>query len=279
MTFRKLKFFILFLGLSVLLTAQHGFAQMTDEQRAAFEEIKINEVLGTPVSIENLEFKDETGRTVKLAEYFDGKNPVIISLIYFGCPSLCGFLLNGMTEALQKLDWNVGDQFKVLTVSIDPSEDSDLAAAKKKSYLEQYGREGAEENWHFLTGSEDQVQQLAKELGFGYKWVEDTQEYAHSAGIFILTPQGVLSRVLHGIEFDPKDLKLSMLEASNGKIGTLSEKILMFCFRYDPEAKGYSLHAFRLVQTGAGIFVIFLAVYLFVFWRREMRKPKANDTK
>lgn len=252
---------------------------MTDEQRAAFEEIKINEVLGTPVSIEDLEFKDEAGRAVKLAEYFDGETPVIISLIYFGCPSLCGFLLNGMTEALQKLDWNVGNRFKVLTVSIDPSEGSDLAAAKKKSYLEQYGREGAEDGWHFLTGSQDQVQKLAKELGFGYKWVEDTQEYAHSAGIFILTPQGVLSRVLHGIEFDPKDLKLSMLEASSGKIGTLSEKILMFCFRYDPEAKGYSLHAFRLVQTGAGIFVIFLAVYLFVFWRREMRKPKANDTK
>ncbi len=276
MTLLKIKLSIFSFGLAFVLGGAPARAQLTEEQKASFEQIRINEVLGTQVSIGGLEFTDESGKVVKLSSYFDGKAPVIISLIYFGCPSLCGFLLNGMTESLQGLDWDVGDRFKVLTISIDPTEGAELAAAKKEAYLELYGREISEDHWHFLTGSEDQIQKLSKELGFGYKWVEEIQEYAHSAGIFILTPTGVLSRVLHGIQFEPRDLKLSLLEASDGKIGSLSERILMFCFRYDPEAKGYALHAFRLVQTGAGFFVLFLTAYLFLFWRRELRRSKVN---
>lgn len=261
--------------LSLILLPGFTLAQAHRVGTQSFEEIQIQERLGNKLPVQELEFKDENGQPVKLSDYFDGQKPVLVSLIYFGCPSICGFLLNGVTAAMRRLDWSIGKEYRVLVVSIDPKEGPDLALAKKETYLDQYKRPEAAQDWHFLTGTEDQIRRLADELGYGFKYIEETGEYAHSAGIFILTPQAVVSRVLYGIEFSPQDLKLALLEASNGKIGNVVDRFMMFCFRYDPDSKSYALHALRLVQASAGLFLLIFGGYLFLYWRSERKKTKA----
>lgn len=243
------------------------------------EELKgvgIQEHLGARVSLDELTFRDETGQSVKLSRYFKSQKPVVLNLVYYSCPSLCSYVLNGFLESLKGAQWTAGEQFEIVTVSIDPREGPELAASKKKSFLESYGRPGAEEGWHFLTGDESQIKRLASEVGFGYRYVENQDEYAHSAAIFILTPDGRISRYLYGITFPQRDFRLALLEASNGKIGTVADRIMMFCFRYDSEQRGYSLYVFRLAQVGTAGGMVFVGGYMLVFWRRQSRR-KAKE--
>lgn len=240
------------------------------------KDVGIIERLGSQVEIEKYHFKDESGKDVLLSQYFTSKRPVILSLVYFGCPNLCGLVLNGMTDGMRELNWNVGKEFDVVTISIDPKEDAALATEKKKSQLAMYRRMGAENGWHFLTGTEDQIRKLAAQVGFGYHYDEKAKEYAHAAGIFVLTPSGVISRVLYGIEYSARDLKLALLEASDGKVGTITDRILLYCYKYDALAKGYSFYAMRLVQAGAAVTLIALFGYLFWFWRRERQFARAQ---
>jgi protein SCO1/2 len=169
------------------------------------------------------------------------------------------------------LNWSIGDEFQVVTLSINPKEGPDLAKKKKQAYLSKYGRLGAERGWHFLTGAEDQIQKLAAQVGFGYFYDAQTKEYAHSAGIFILTPEGKISRVLHGIDYPNRDLKLALLEASSGKVGSVLDRVMMFCYRYDPLSKGYALAAMRLVQLVSALMILIVAVFLFVSFRHERK--------
>ncbi|MDB5039026.1 MAG: SCO1/SenC family protein [Bacteriovoracaceae bacterium] len=236
-----------------------------------FEGARIIEKLGNKVDIQNLRFTDEDGKVLPLSTYFTGKKPVVMILAYYSCPGLCGYLLNGAANSLRTLNWSIGSEYEVITLSINPKEGPDLAAKKKLAYLEKYGRLGAEKGWHFLTGKEDQIVKVAGQLGFGYRYDEKTSEYAHSAGIFVLTPEGKISRVLYGIDFPNKDLKLSLLEASDGKVGTILDRILMFCYRYDPLSKGYSFVAMRLVQGASAVLVLFMAVFLFFLFRNERK--------
>lgn len=236
-----------------------------------FQEIKITEKLGSQVDIDQLEFTNEAGSLVKLSQYFGSKKPVIVVMVYYKCPGLCNYLLNGFSNSIRTLEWTAGDEFEIVTVSINPNEGPELAVNKKATYMQRYGRD-AQNGWHWLVGREDQIKKLTAQLGFGYRFDEASNEFAHSAGIFVLTPEGKISRVLYGIDFAYRDLKLSLLEASDGKIGSFVDKIFMFCYQYDPFSRGYAIYALRIVQAGGVLTILLLGTFIFGFWLKERRK-------
>lgn len=232
-------------------------------------DVGVEEHLGATVSLSELTFKDEGGAPVALSQYFSRGRPVLLNLVYYECPTLCGFVLKGFLEGLRKLDWTPGKQFEVVTLSINHREGAELAAKKKATYLEALGRPQAESGWHFLTGDEKAIGALAAQVGFRFKWDAAENQYAHPAVVFALTPDGRISRYLYGIEFKPKDLRLALLEASNGTIGTVIDRILMFCYRYDPMTRKYSLYLTRVMQGGAALTLLLFGGYLALFWRSE----------
>ncbi len=237
--------------------------------------VGITEHLGDRVSIEELVFRDEKNGVVHLSDFFGTGKPVLLNLVYFQCPSLCSFVLNGLVKSLKSLDWTPGNQFQIVTISIDPTEKAELAAAKKESYVESYGRPEAARGWHFLTGEEAQIKKLAQQIGFGYRYDAAEKQYAHSAALFTLTPDGKISRYLYGIDYPARDMKLSLIEASSGKIGTIVERFLLFCYRYDPKTKKYSVYVTKLLQTAAAATVLIFGGYLGLFWTRQRRQGSA----
>lgn len=245
----------------------HSKVEIPDE----LKEIGVTEHLGNQITTE-LIFTDESGKSVQLSDYFKNGRPVLLNLVYYKCPSLCNFLLNGLVKGLKTLDWTPGNQFEIVTVSINPQENYELASRKKSAYIEDYGRPRAESGWHFLTGEESQIQKLSSEVGFNYRYDPKEKQYAHTAVIFTLTPEGKISRYLYGIEFKNQDLKLALLEASNGKIGTVVERFLLFCFQYDPLTKKYSVYVARLMQAACACTVIIFGAYLMIFWRRQRKE-------
>ncbi len=231
--------------------------------------VGITEHLGDKVSIQDLSFRDEAGKTVALSQYFGGGKPILLSLVYYECPNLCNLLLNGLVAGLRSLPWNPGEQFELISVSIDPKEGPDLAAKKKAAYLNSYGRPQGAMGWHFLTGEEKQIQKLASQVGFGYRYDEQEKQFAHSAALYVLTPEGKISRYLYGIQFFEKDLRLALLEASNGKIGSIVDRFLLFCYRYDPHTRKYSVYLSNIMRAGAAGTVLVFGSYLLLFWRRQ----------
>ncbi len=218
--------------------------------------VGIEEHLGQSISLDT-SFTDETGQSVSLRNYFDGKRPVILTLGYYTCPNICHYLLDGCWGSLQKLSWSVGNQFEVVSVSIHPGETPEQALNKKKQMK-------APENWHFLVGKEDQSQKLAHEVGFQYRYDSDQKEYAHPSAIFVLTPDGKISRYLYGIQFRSLDLRLALLEASQGKIGNVVDKLLLFCYHYDPKGRKYSILATKLM-SGAGAITVLGVILLLIY--------------
>jgi protein SCO1 len=184
-------------------------------------------------------FRDETGKEVRLGDYF-GTKPVVLSLVYYQCPMLCTLSLNGLAGALEVLSFVPGQEFEVVTVSFDPKEGPVLAAAKKKAYMARYKRSEAERGWHFLTGSKESVDALTKAVGFRYVWDADTKQFAHPAGMLVATPEGRVSHYLFGVEYSPKDLRLALVDAAGGKIGNTVDQVLLFCYQYDPKTGRYS---------------------------------------
>lgn len=215
---------------------------------------------------------DEDGNTVELSSYFDGKRPVLLVLAYYSCPMLCTLVLNGVSNSLKNVAWTAGNEFRVVTVSIDPRDTPEIAKAKRETYIEDYGRHVSSDSWAFLTGEETELRRLADAVGFSYSWDEATQQYVHAAGGFVLTPDARVSRTLYGIEFNPRDLRLAISEASDGRVGSAFEKVLLFCFHYDPQAKGYVVAAFRVMKAGGILTALILGLWLGRFWRRERRR-------
>lgn len=240
------------------------------------QEIGITDKTGSSVDIDHIFLTSQEGKRVPLSTYFNKNKPVILSLVYYGCPNICGFLLNGMVNSLRTLKWSIGEEFEVVTVSIHPGEGYKLANEKKVNYVKKYGRLTSADGWHFLTGEESELQKLAKQVGFGYRYDKETEEYAHASAIFVLTPEGRVSRTLYGIDFPNRDLKLSLLEASEGRIGTVLEQVLMYCFKYDPLSRGYSFYALRLVQAGGLITILFIGLFIFYFTRQ--RRSQTNGS-
>jgi protein SCO1 len=222
----------------------------------------------------DLTFHDENGATVHLGEYY-GKRPIVLTLVYFKCPMLCTMVLNDLNRVLGAMNMNVGEQFDILTVSFDPTETPELAAQKKHQYVRAYNRPHAQEGWHFLTGDAESIKKLTETVGFRYAWDEKWKQYAHASGIIVLTPSGKVSRYFYGVEYSARDLRLSLTEASEGKISAPAEQILLYCFHYDPATGKYSLIITRFVQLGALITMAGLGTFWFLMHRSSKNaKPR-----
>jgi protein SCO1/2 len=208
--------------------------------------IGIDQRLNEQVPLD-LQFRDETDKTVRLGDYFS-KKPVILSLVYFDCPMLCTMAENGLLHSLEEVKFNVGNQFDVLTVSFDPHDNAELAAAKKAVYVGLYGRKGAERGWHFLTGDEASIEQLTRAVGFRYRYDAQAKQFVHATGIMVLTPQGKIARYFYGIYYPSRDLRLGLVEASANKIGSPVDEVLLFCCRYDPATGKYGVIISRILQ-------------------------------
>jgi len=214
----------------------------------------------------DLVFRDETGKTVHLGDYF-GQKPMILSVVYYRCPMLCGEVLSGLSSALKVLKFNVGDEFNVLTVSFDPKDTSEIGAAKKAEYMERYGRPSAAQGWHFLTGPQDSIDALTKAAGFQYQYDPKTEQFAHSTAIMILTPEGKIAQYYYGVEYVPKDLRLGLIQASENKIGTITDQILLYCYHYDPTTGKYGAMISRILQLSAMATVLILGVFMTLLFR------------
>jgi len=228
------------------------------------EELKgvgINEQLNQTVDL-NLQVRDENGEIRTLGSYFTSYKPVMLSPIYFNCPGLCNFHFNGVIESLQKIDWNPGDKFQVIAFSFDSKEGSELALKKKANYMKMYNRPGTDSGFHFLSADEATIKKLTESIGFQFRWNAAAGEWSHASAAVVLTPEGRISRYLHGIEFDPKDMRLALNEAANGKVGNFIDSVVLFCFKYDEHKSKYGLQVFRVVQLGGALTVLLLAIWL-----------------
>ena len=217
-----------------------------------------------------LHFRDEAGRDVELRQYF-GERPVLLNLVYYECPMLCTLVLNGVVSALRAMSLDVGRDFEVVTLSFDARDTPELAAKKKRTYLDEYRRPGAEAGWHFLTGDDASIAALAESVGFRFAFDDRTQQFAHAAGIMVLTPQGRISRYFYGVEFAPRDLRLALVEASQNRIGSLVDQVLLFCFHYDPLTGRYSSLTMDAVRIGGVVTVLGLGGFIVVMLRREKK--------
>ncbi|MCC6137808.1 MAG: SCO family protein [Bdellovibrionaceae bacterium] len=235
------------------------------------ENVGIKEKLGADLNKLKINVINEDGVEKPLSDYFHQQRPVILSLVYYSCPSLCNLHLNGVIEGLSKLSLVAGKDYDLVAVSFDPKETSDLAAAKKFTYQEKHNFPDNGKGIHFLTGSESAVKTLAESVGFSYKWDNKANEWAHASAAVIITPEGLVSRYLHGVYFEPKTFRLSLVEASAGKVGDIIDSVVLFCFRYDPQASKYALYAYNMMRAGAATICIIMALWLFVFWRKTRR--------
>jgi protein SCO1/2 len=215
----------------------------------------------------DLEFRDESGKAVHLSDYF-GKKPMILNLVYYNCPMLCGEVLSGLETALKPLKFDVGKQFDILTISFDARETPEMAAAKKAEYLKRYGRPDAKTGWHFLTGPKESIDALTKAAGFQYEYDAKTGQFAHTTAIMILTPAGKISQYYYGVEFAPKDLRLGLVQASDEKIGNVVDEVLLYCYHYDPQAGKYSATIFRIMRLAAAATMLAVGTLMVVLLRR-----------
>jgi protein SCO1/2 len=229
----------------------------------------------------DLTFRDDTGKTVKLGDYF-GHKPLILNLVYYNCTMLCGEALAGLSSAMRLVKFDVGNEFDVITVSFDPRETPEMAAAKKIDYVKRYGRANASAGWHFLTGQPDSINALTKVVGFQYQYDPKSNQYAHATAIMVLTPQGRISRYFYGIDFPPKDLRMGLVEASQGKIGNAVDAVLLYCYHYDPETGKYGAMVANILRLAAAATILIMGIFLFILWRLDLsvtRKTAKTATK
>jgi protein SCO1/2 len=246
-------------------------AQRKEPLPRDLEGIGISEHPGARLPLD-LEFTDEDGKPVRLSQYFPGTRPVILTLGYYRCPMLCTLVLNSLVDGIRNLPWTPGREFEIVTVSIDPLETPTLARLKKQNYLEEYARPGAAEGWHFLTGREENIKKLADAVGFGYRYVEERQQYAHPAAIFVVTPDGRMAKYLYGVVYQPKTVRLALTEAGQGKVGTTADQLLLYCFHYDAQEGRYVLAATNIMRFGGATTSLVVGLWLVTSWRRGVRK-------
>lgn len=233
----------------------------------ALEGVGIDQKLDAQVPLD-LVFHDEYGRQALLSSYF-GERPVLLALVYYQCPMLCTQILNGVEMSLKAVSFNPGRDFEVVVVSFDPNDTPELAEAKKRNYLRRYGRPDTANGWHFLTGEEANIKALADAVGFRYRWDAATRQFAHASGIFLLTPEGRLSRYFFGVEYPPRDVRLGLIEASQRKIGNTVDALLLFCYHYDPATGKYGAMVMNMLRLGAASFLVLGTVFFYFLWRRN----------
>ena len=232
-------------------------------------EIAVDEMLGGRLDMD-LDFVDHDGKAVKLGDYFDGKRPVLLTLNYYRCPTLCSLQLNGLTRTLEQFDWQPGDDYRMVTVSIDPREGPELAAKKRASHLEALGV--TDLDWNFLTGDALQIRMLAAQLGIGYAYDAEQDQYAHPAVLMFISPEGKVARYLYGLEYQPSDVKFALIEASEGRVGSPVDKLILSCFHYDASLGEYGPFAMGIMRLGGAFMVLIVGIPLVFVWRRERRR-------
>ena len=241
-----------------------------DARPPILRDIGIEQRLGQPLPLDAI-FQDESGRAVRLGQYF-GEKPVILVLAYYNCPMLCTEVLNGLLSSLRTLSFDIGKEFEIVTVSFDPRDKPSDAGAKKTPYVNAYHRTGAAAGWHFLTGGSGSIERITSAVGFHYKYDPDLGQFAHAAAIYIATPDGKLSRYFYGIDYAPRDLRLGLIEASKKRIGSPVDQILLYCYHYDPKVGRYGAVVMNMVRMGGVAAVLILSTFLTVMWRRDRRR-------
>lgn len=271
---------ILFVAMPFSIFALGGRGPMENESGKGLKNerppymdlIGVDEHLGDQIDL-TLEFKDEDNKTVQLSKYVKDK-PVFFMLVYYNCPTLCSTHLNSVFETLNSFDMKPGKEYEYVAVSIDSSEDSKLAKKKKALYLESYDLGKYSQSMHFLTGDKENIKKITSQMGFKFAWDVNMKQWAHAAVAFILTPEGKVSYYHYGLSLEPKVFRLSLVEASDNKIGSVMDKILLFCLQYDPDKKTYAFYAFNIMRVGAALMALFLMIFLGRFWWLSSRKEK-----
>lgn len=232
------------------------------------KDIGIDQHLDQQIPLD-LQFKDENGSTVRLGDYFKKGRPVILTLVYYQCPMLCSEVLTGLDSAMQVMKFTAGNEYEVITVSIDPRDTPEVAKEKKASYLKEYKRPGAEDGWHFLTGQPENIAKLAQTVGWKYRWDPKMNQFVHAAGIMLVTPQGKLAQYYYGIEYAPKDLRLGLIEASQDKIGNLVDAVVLYCYHYDPRTGKYGAVVSNMLRIGGAATILLLGGFIVLMVRRD----------
>jgi protein SCO1/2 len=270
--------FLLLTAHCLPLTAFSQYAQPpvgprpTGKSDEVLKQVGIEQRLDNQIPLD-LAFRDESGREVRLGEYFRGGKPVVLTLVYYECPMLCNQVLNGFVGTLGAMTFTPGKEFEVVTVSFDPREGPELAARKKETYLKRYRRENAGVGWHFLTGDKASIDALSESVGFRYVWDDESKQFAHASAIMVATPQGKLSHYFYGIEYSPKDLRLALVEASEGKIGSPVDALILYCYHYDP-ATGRFAPVMAVLRVAGLLTVLGLAALVYYLTRRSRRKEE-----
>jgi protein SCO1/2 len=266
------------LGVSVSAQINSGMMSPPANTRPPrLENVGIEQHLDAQVP-PDLTFLDETGKAVKLGDYF-GRKPLILNLVYYNCTMLCGEALAGLTSAMRLVKFDVGNEFDVVTVSFDPRETPAMAAAKKFDYVKRYGRANAAAGWHFLTGQPESINALTKAAGFQYQYDAKSNQYAHATAIMVLTPQGKISRYFYGVDFPPKDLRMGLVEASQGKIGNAVDAVLLYCYHYDPETGKYGAMVANILRLAAAATILFIGGLILILWRLDRSVTRKTATK
>ncbi len=235
---------------------------------ASLKDIGIDQHLNQQLPLDT-QLKDENGQTVRLGDYFKKGRPVILTFVYYQCPMLCSEVLSGLNSAMEIMKFTAGNEYEVVTISIDPRDTPEIAKEKKASYLKEYNRPGADEGWHFLTGDQDNVAKVAKAAGWKYRWDPKMNQFIHAAGIMLVTPQGKLAQYYYGIEYSPKDLRLGLIEASQDRIGNLVDQVVLYCYHYDPHTGKYGAVIANMLRIGGAATILLLGGFIVLMFRRE----------
>ena len=270
----KYRFAFFIVAAISFLIAPHAHAQISPppDRATILQTVGLDQRLENQVPLET-RFRDENGNTVALNEYFESK-PVILTLNYYQCPMMCTEVLNGLTGALNALKFELGRDFNVITISIDPRETPAMAEAKKSTYVARYRHPGAEQGWHFLTGEKNSIDAVAKAVGYRYAYDPVYRQYAHPSGIMVLTPKGRVSKYFYGVEYAPKDLRLGLVEASQERIGSVVDQILLLCYHYDPVTGKYTPQIMMAVRAGGALTLLGLGVFIGVLIRKDVKRNK-----
>ncbi|MBX3222981.1 MAG: SCO family protein [Labilithrix sp.] len=257
-----------------LLVPGAASAQIASTPRE-LEHVGVNEHLDGPLPLDAA-FRDHTGAPVTLRKYFDGKRPVVLQFAYHTCPVVCGMITNNLAAGLKGVPWTIGKEYDVVTISIDPNESLEKTVAKRTGILAEYGRDHTRERggWHFLSGDAAAIEAVTKAAGFEYQYDERQKQWGHPSVVFVVKPNGRMARYLYGLEFPSADLRLGLLEASEGRHITTVEQLILYCYHYDPQGGKYVLVAQRVMQVGGGAVALVLFGFLGLFWSRELMKKK-----
>lgn len=268
---------LLVLTLFLLIPYQNTEAQRNKSKPQRLQEVGIEEQLGTAIPAD-ITFTNSKGERITTGDIFSDDKPVIINPVYFECPMLCSMVLNGLLKGAKSLAWKPGNEYNIITFSIDPSEGTDLARTNKTNYLDNLDKKGAEDGWYFLTGDSTNIKRLADAIGFTFEYDKEKDQYAHSAGITFASPERTISRYLYGIEYNTLNLRNALYDSSNGKIGSALDKVVMYCYQYDATSRSYTPVAWNIMKLGGLATFLFLTIFLGLFWLKERRKQSPTIT-